>query len=630
MAPTLHPLLLRQLRRLGLDADGPPPSAGQWPQLMERLSRAYADADQDRYLLERSQEVASREMGDLHAELHASQARLANLVALSSDWVWEQDAEGRFTYVSEEVARAGIDPAAMLGRARQVTALPPVPGSSPATYEERIATRQPLRNFTYGSMLANGQPMYTRINCDPVYRDGQFAGYRGVACDVTQATLAEMRVIQLARYDGLTGLPNRGMFMDQLDSTLATARSAGTSFAVLFIDLDRFKSVNDTLGHEAGDELLKVMSRRLSGLLRGSDMVARLGGDEFVVLIESCVDPAALSKVASRLLTELNEPLPLCGRTVQVSGSVGLALYPQDGQDAAHLLKNADTAMYLAKARGKNNFQFFTAELAHRAARFFSLEGDLRQAIERGELYLHYQPKYSTTTSALCGMEALIRWNHPQRGQVSPSEFIPLAEESGLIVPIGRWVMETACSQLRSWRDAGLEPPRCAINLSARQFACQRLVEDLHDALAVNALESSAIELELTESVLMADPDRAQATLHRLQALGVRVAIDDFGTGYSSLAYLKRFPAQTLKLDRSFVSGLPSNRDDIAITRAVIAVAHSLGLDVVAEGVETPAQLELLRALGCEQVQGFLLGHPQAPDALASLMRRMAPLSQAA
>ena len=630
MTPDLHPLLQRQLRRLGIDADGSGPSPAQWPQLVQRLSRAYADADQDRYLLERSQDLASREMNALHAELHASQARLANLVALSSDWVWEQDAEGRITYISDEVARLGIDPQQVLGRLRRLDALPAVAGSCPQAFAARLAARQPVRNFTYGVVLPDGQPLYIRLSGDPVYEDGQFIGYRGVACDVTHATQAEMQVIQLARFDSLTGLPNRSMFMDRLDSALASAQGSGGQFAVLFIDLDRFKHINDTLGHEAGDELLKVISRRLTGLLRGGDMVARLGGDEFVVLIESCVDPAALSKVASRLLTELCEPLPLSGRTAQISGSVGVALYPQDGQDAATLLKNADTAMYLAKSRGKNNFQFFTAELAERATRFFALEGDLRQAIDRGELALHYQPKFNTSTGALCGMEALLRWQHPQRGMVSPDEFIPLAEESGLIVPIGRWVMDTACRQLRAWRDDGLDPPRCAINLSARQFAGDRMVNDLHDALAIAALESDAIELELTESTLMADPEHAQATLRQLRALGVRVAIDDFGTGYASLSYLKRFPVQSLKLDRTFVSGLPTNPDDIAITRAVIAVAHSLDMQVVAEGVETPAQLALLRAMGCEQVQGLLLGQPQAPDALAPLLRRMAALPQAA
>ena len=488
----------------------------------------------------------------------------------------------------------------MIGQRRQVEALPAVAGSDPAAYAACLAQQQPLRNFTYGLRLADGRPRYVRISGDPVFDEGVFTGYRGVACDVTQATLAEVQVIQLAHHDSLTGLPNRGRFMDHLARTLAAAGPAGADFAVLFIDLDRFKFINDTLRHEAGDQLLTVMAQRITSLLRGGDMVARLGGDEFVVLITDCIDPAALSKVASRMLCELAEPLTLCGRTVQISGSVGLSLFPADGLDSATLLKNADTAMYLAKSRGKNNFQCFTAELAQRAARFFALESDLRHAFDRDELMLHFQPKFSTTSSgALCGLEALIRWRHPERGLVSPAEFIPLAEECGLIVPIGRWVMQAACRQVRQWRDDGLAPPRCAINLSARQFASDRVVEDLQDALALSALEPGALEVELTESVLMADPARAQQALSRLQAMGVRIAIDDFGTGYSSLSYLKRFSANALKLDRSFVSGLPHNRDDVAITRAVIAVAQSLHMEVVAEGVETAEQLDLLRTLGC-------------------------------
>ena len=591
------------------------------------MGRAYADADQDRYLLERSQELASREMGELHAELRASQARLANLVALSSDWVWEQDAEGRFTYISDDAPRVGLNPNWLLGQQRTVDALPPVAGNCPIDYAERVAARLPLRNFSYGVLLPDGRTLYVRISADPVMEDGRFMGYRGVACDITQATLSEMRVVQLARFDSLTGLANRSTFIDQLELVLAKARAAKSGFAVLFIDLDRFKFVNDTLGHDAGDVLLQVMSSRLAALLRDADMVARLGGDEFVVLIDGVVEPAVLSRMACRLLTELSEPLELRGRTVQVSASAGISLYPTDGQDPATLLKSADAAMYLAKARGKNNFQFFTDELAQRAKQLFALEGDLRQAVARDELVLHYQPQYDTASGQLCGLEALIRWQHPQRGLVSPVDFIPLAEESGLIVPIGRWVMETACRQIREWRDAGFEPPRCAINLSARQFASDHLVEDLNDALAARALDASALELELTESALMADLDHAQQSLHRLRSLGLRIAVDDFGTGYSSLANLKRFPAHALKLDRSFVSGLPHNRDDVAITRAVIAVAHSLQLEVVAEGVETHEQLALLRTLGCEKVQGFLLGRPMTPDALRPSLARVAPLA---
>jgi diguanylate cyclase (GGDEF)-like protein len=626
----LHHLLLRQLRRLGVMPDAPSVDGALWAKVLERVSQAYTEADQDRYTLERSQSLVSKEMGDLHAELKASQARLANLVAFSSDWVWEQDANLRFTYISSEAADAdGSAPGQTLGDLRCVDALPPVPGHDPAVFNAQVAARQPFRNFTYGLKLPSGLPVYLRISGDPLFEDGCFKGYRGVACDVTQATMNEMQVVQLARYDGLTGLANRNMFMNELQCKLTTAQKTGLPFAVLFIDLDRFKFINDTMGHDAGDELLKVMAERLTGLLRDADMVARLGGDEFVVLIDSCIEPGALSKVASRLLTLLAEPMRVAGRKVQVSGSVGISLYPADGTDAPTLLKNADTAMYLAKARGKNNFQFFTAELAQRAARYFSLENDLRQALDRQEFALHYQPKFETDTGALSGVEALLRWHHPQRGLLGPAEFIPLAEESGLIVPIGRWVMNEACRQIRAWLDDGFAPPRCAINLSVRQFANDGLLDDLRSALDDAGLPAQALEVEITESLLMADPDRAQKALQRLKSLGILVAIDDFGTGYSSLAYLKSFTAQALKIDRSFIERLPHSRDDAAITQAVIAVAHSLGMVVVAEGVETEAQLAFLKAQGCEQVQGFLLGRPLPPDVVCTLFAPAEPARQA-
>lgn len=626
----LHPLLRRQLRRVGIDPGGADAIPAALAQLLQCVSNAYGDADQERYLLERSQELASREMGVLYADLKASQARLSSLVSLSSDWLWEQDAELRFTYISPHVASIGIDVEAMMGSRRGVRELPPVADNDPDIFEQRLAAHGSFRDFTYGVSLSDGRPFYIRISGEPVFDNGQFKGYRGVGSDVTKATLAEQQVLQLARFDSLTGLANRSMFLQELDRVLASARASDRSFAVLFIDLDRFKSINDTLGHDAGDDLLKVMAGRLSGLLRGADMVARLGGDEFVVLVDGCAEPAALSKVASRVLNVLCEPMRVCERNVQVSGSVGISIYPADGADAASLLKSADTAMYQAKARGKNNFQFFTPQLALRAAQHFALEGDLRQALARGELRLYYQPKFEISSGLICGMEALIRWQHPQRGMLAPGEFIELAEESGLIVPMGRWVMEEACRQLRQWREDGLDPPRCAINLSVRQFSSDTLVEDIRAALAVSALESGVIEVEITESLLMSDPERALRALRALHDMGVRIAIDDFGTGYSSLAYLKRFPAHTLKIDRSFVKGLPDDRDDGAITQAVIAMAHSLSMQVVAEGVENEAQLNYLRRLGCDQAQGYLLGRPIPAHELATRLPGACAIGRAA
>ena len=631
MPPTcdLHPLLQRQLRRLGLSAETAEPA---WTLLLERVGRAYHEAEQDRYLLERSQDIASREMSDLYHALQAerdllesrvkertealqiSQGRLSSLVSLSSDWIWEQDAELRFTYLSEGLKHAtGVDPAGLLGQRRQLDKVADLPADVVAEHERRLAERLPFRDLVYCIESRAGHGAYINVSGEPIFdAEGQFKGYRGVGRDVTHQRLAEQQVLKLARYDALTNLPNRNMFIDELERTLARSRRSGDGFALFFIDLDRFKNINDSLGHGAGDRLLQVMATRLRELLRDSDLVARLGGDEFVVLLEGGTEPSALAGVARKALAAIAEPVLIDDRSFQVTGSVGISLYPQDGCDAATLLKHADAAMYLAKDCGKNNFQFYTAQLAAQSAQQFALESDLRAALQRDELQLHYQPKVRLADGAMIGMEALLRWMHPQRGLLAPGAFISLAEDSGLILPIGLWVLGAACRQIRAWRDTGLHVPRCAINLSARQFVTDTLVEDVARALAAHGLEAGALEVEITESVLMADPQRANRTLLGLHELGVRIAIDDFGTGYSSLAYLKRFPAQTVKIDRSFVSGLPDDRDDAAITQAVIAMAHSLGLEVVAEGVETQAQLEHLRGLGCDEAQGYLIGRPMA------------------
>ena len=640
--PGLHRLLLRQLRRLGLDA-ATLPSADAWSALLERVSRAYNEGEQDRYLMERSQELASQEMNGLSEALRRerdglearvlertealrlSEARLASLVSLSADWIWEQDAEMRMTYITDGVRSAtGLEPADLLGRRRQDFSAFDAEPQVLAEYEARLAARQPFRDFVYATQRQDGSTRHLRISGEPMFdAEGRFLGYRGVGSDITAATMAARQVEQLARFDGLTGLPNRTMFIDELDRAIARARRTDGVFALCFIDLDRFKNINDSLGHAAGDELLKLMARRLRGLLRETDLVARLGGDEFVVLLEGSVEPLMLAQVGHKMLAVIAEPLMLHDRSYQVSGSIGIALFPADGGDAATLLKHADAAMYLAKQQGKNNVQFYTGELADAVARQFALESELRGAIERDELVLHYQPKTDIASGAMLGVEALVRWQHPVRGLVPPGDFIPLAEERGLIVPIGRWVIDAACRQLREWLDAGLNAPRCAVNLSAHQLASLALIDDIRSALARHRLPPDALEVELTESVLMADPERANGMLQQLHAMGVRISIDDFGTGYSSLSYLKRFPAQALKIDRSFIRGLPADVDDVAITQAVIAMAHSLGLQVVAEGVETAEQLAMLRGLGCDEAQGFHLHRPLPAEKLSALLQQV-------
>jgi diguanylate cyclase (GGDEF)-like protein/PAS domain S-box-containing protein len=551
----MHALLERQLRRLGIDPQTPPTGPDAWQELLQRVSRAYEENDRERYLLERSQELASKETSQLYAALRAerdqldrrvqertealllSEGRLSSLLSLSADWIWELDEQLRFVFISEGLEQAtGIHPSELLGRKRMAEWADSDWQAAPedlAVYHDCVETRRAFRDFTVRVRRQDGQRRHIRMSGEPVFDpEGRFRGYRGVARDVTSAVIAEQRVQQLARFDSLTGLPNRNMFLSELERAIARSRRKDESFALCFIDLDRFKTINDTLGHDAGDELLKLMAQRLHSSLRESDLVARLGGDEFVVLVEPCGDASTLTALANKLLAAISQPGSLHGCTFLVTGSVGIGIHPQDGSDAPTLLKHADAAMYLAKERGKNNVQFYTAELAELAAQQFEMESALRLALARDELCLHFQPKVDVHDGTMLGMEALVRWQRPLRGLVPPDEFIPLAEERGLIVPIGRWVMRAACRQIHAWRQAGLEPPPVAVNLSARQFADESLLDDLRRSLERYGVRPRDLEVELTESALMSDPERASAVLDQLQKLGVRIAIDDFGTGY--------------------------------------------------------------------------------------------------
>jgi diguanylate cyclase (GGDEF)-like protein/PAS domain S-box-containing protein len=625
MPPELHPLLARQLRKLGLAPEQSPPTP-EFALLLSHVSRAYADFDQERYLRDRSENIASAEMVDLNRALQASRARLGSLLSLSSDWIWEQDAEGRFTFVSEELeARTGLDRQALLGRACSADGALKTALDDLARMRDCVCGHERFHHVTFEVVSARGQCHHMRITGEPVFDGSRFVGYRGVGSDVTAAVLATRKIQQLACYDSLTGLPNRHLFMEELNHMLARSLRYGRRFALLFIDLDRFKLVNDNLGHAVGDAMLQTVGNRLGRLLRDADLLARLSGDEFVVVTEADCEVASLAKVASRILATITEPMLIDSRRLETSASIGIGICPTDGADAASLLRAADAAMYQAKSRGRNKFEFFTAELAQRAALHFALEGELRLAVKRRQLELHYQPKVDARTGRLVGAEALVRWNHPARGHLSPAAFIEMAEESGLIVPIGRWVLDAACAQMARWQNAGLAPPRCAVNISVQQIASGSLIADVRSALEQSGLDAQQLEIEVTESMLMADPLQAASVLEELDRLGVHIAIDDFGTGHSSLAYLKRFPVRTLKIDRSFVHELPGDAEDLAITRAVIAMGHSLGVCIVAEGVETMAQRDCLVAMGCDVLQGYLFGHPGKPDEFEALWRKTRP-----
>jgi diguanylate cyclase (GGDEF)-like protein len=442
---------------------------------------------------------------------------------------------------------------------------------------------------------------------------------------------AEERIQRLAHYDALTGLPNRALLRDRLGQALRAAERGGRGVAVAFIDLDDFKLINDSLGHGAGDALLRIMSQRIQACVRGSDTVARLGGDEFVVVLaDQSGPPEAVRQTLQRIIDHVARPATLLpGRDVQVSCSAGLAFYPADGLDGEALLANADAAMYRAKELGRNNLQFYQHDMGGRSHERLALQDGLRRAIERDEFFLHYQPQVDLRTRRIIGVEALIRWRHPELGLVPPGKFIPLAEENGLILPIGDWVLQAACRQGRAWQDAGLPPVTMAVNVSARQFRDAAWTDRVAQALQDSGLAARHLELELTESMLMQDPAQAAARMRQLQAMGIQLAIDDFGTGYSSLGALKRFPLARLKIDQSFVRDIAVDEDDKAIVMAIIAMARRLNLKVLAEGVEAEAQALFLHECGCDEAQGYHFGRPMPAAAVGELLALQGATSSA-
>ncbi|MEO8360818.1 MAG: EAL domain-containing protein [Vicinamibacteria bacterium] len=429
------------------------------------------------------------------------------------------------------------------------------------------------------------------------------------------------RVEYLAYHDGLTTLPNRSLFSKLLGQSIQVAHRYGRSLAVLFLDLDRFKQINDTLGHEAGDQLLKEVAERLTACLRGSDTVARLGGDEFVVLLPEIQDEKYIAAVAQKILAACARPFLLVGQDFRVTASIGICTYPQDGLDEQTLTKNADIAMYKAKEEGKNNFQFYSARLNATSLERLALESALRRALERSEFQLHYQTKREIRTGRITGLEALLRWQHPDLGMVAPMKFIPMAEETGLIVPIGKWVLKTACLQNMAWQKQGLPSLSIAINLTSRQFSDEHLLIDLDDILRQTGMDPRYLELEIGESLLMRDVESTLRILSGLKSMGIRIAIDDFGAGYSSLSTLRQFPLDSIKIDRSFIRDATSVAEDKDLTQAIIAMGRTLSLTVVAQGVETKEQADFLRLNACDEVQGFYLNKPLPADEIASLLR---------
>jgi diguanylate cyclase (GGDEF)-like protein/PAS domain S-box-containing protein len=478
----------------------------------------------------------------------------------------------------------------------------------------------------------NGQIFYEDKTITPLTdQKGKITHFIATGKDITEQMEVQERLRYLSQHDPLTEVPNRNLLMDHLNQALAQARCNDRVVAVLFLDLDRFKLINDTLGHDAGDQVLMAVSRRLRKCVRKTDTVARLGGDEFAIVLSNIGQPHDISAIARGILEVFSHPIELKDREVFVTASMGISVYPYNSEDPPTLLQYAHIAACEAKDNGRNNYRFYTRKTGtnDRSIDRLNLETDLRRALERGEFLLHYQPQVELSSGRIVGLEALIRWQHPDLGLVAPVEFISLLEETGLIVPVGEWVLRSACQQARAWSEAGIHLPRISVNLSARQLDDSGLLAVIDKLRNDMPQESNFLELEITESVIMRHGDVPVDTLQALNAMGVRLTIDDFGTGYSSLAYLKRFPIQTLKIDRSFIKDLTVDTDDAAIVSAVIALARGLGLKVVAEGVETPEQLRFLRAKRCDAIQGYVFSRPQPAEDITALLKEGRPLRPA-
>jgi len=564
-------------------------------------------------------------------QLRQREERYASLVELAAIGISHVATNGRFLYANRQLC-------SMLGYTLdELLALTVRDISHPEDLHVTSADTARLRAGEIQSFKA--EKRYLRKDGAPIWVRLTIAAERGpdrrilhdvsIVEDVSDRRAAEERVRYLATHDELTGLANRTMFGQLLSHAIEQRRRYGRHFAVMFVDLDRFKLVNDSMGHEGGDLLLQEVATRLRGCLRASDVVARFGGDEFVLLVEELPDRDAAAVVARHVLSAVIQPARILGQECRVTASVGVTMCPDDAEEPAALLKNADLAMYMAKEEGKNAFQFYSPEISVLSSQRVTIEASLRGALERGELTMHYQAKVDVRTGAISGVEALMRWTHPEMGWVPPATFIPIAEETDLIVPIGRWAVRTACAQSATWLAAGLPPVRMAVNLSPRQFTDPDLVTNIASALQETGMRPDLMELEITEGVMMQDVERALDKLVAIRQLGVRLAIDDFGTGYSSLSQLKRLPIDTLKVDRSFIRDLPADAENIGITEAIIAMGKSLGVTVVAEGVETVEQEAFLSARMCHEMQGFLFSRPIPPEDFAELLRTHVPVRRA-
>ena len=632
----MHSLLLRQINRYLGSPDEIPENLLPF---LEAISASYVADDSDRSLIDHSLDVMSTELEErnqaLRRELNErrqAESRIEQSLSLlratldaTADGIVAVDNGQRVeSFNARFLEMWHIPPEAIGGlHAREITVLMARQLMAPDAFIEMArhfdadvgadAERCEVLDLNDGRILE----CYSR----PRRIGEQIVGRVWSFRDITERRQAETRLAYMANYDSVTGLPNRHLLRERLDRAIKHEARSHRHLAIMFLDLDNFKSINDTLGHDVGDRVLQVVANRLLACLRESDTVARIGGDEFTVLVEDMTTMESIAALAQQIIDSLSLPFPLDGREMFCTVSVGIAIYPDDSESLDGLMKSADSAMYRAKEQGRNTYRFFTEDMHRRAYERLLLENRLRGALKRGEFQLHYQPQIDVASGATVGIEALLRWNDEERGLVPPVELIGVLEDTGMIVEVGHWVLEEACAFNQSLREIGLPPIRVAVNISPRQFRQKGLVESIRQILSNTGLGAEYLDLEITESVLV-DAVDAPDVLERLSGMGVRLSIDDFGTGYSSLSYLKRFPIDTLKIDRSFVRDIMTDSDDAAITVAIIALSRSLRLKVLAEGVETAEQLASLRHHGCDEIQGFLYARPMSGDALVAWLRQ--------
>ena len=562
---------------------------------------------------------ASHELERLQAE--PQMRKLSSAVEQTADVVIITDRHGVIEYVNPAFERGtGYSSAEALGQTPRL-----VRSDKQGDGFFRKLWSTILAGEVFSDVLVNrrkdGSFYYEEKTITPLKdAQGNVTHFISTGKDVTERMQTQEKLEFMAQHDALTKLPNRVLLLDRLTQSVARARWRQRMVAVLFVDLDRFKTINDTLGHEAGDQLLQQLGARFSHNVREGDTVARFGGDEFIILLSDVANDKDSVQVAQKILDALKAPFLIQNQSLYITASIGISLAPNDGEDAATLLKHADIAMYRAKELGKNTYQFYSAEMSARAFERLSLENSLRHALERNEFVLHYQPQFDVTTGRIFGVEALLRWQHPDFGLVPPADFISLLEETGLIVPTGEWVLEAAGRQMQAWHVAGHRQLQLAVNLSPRQVLSGALLETVRRVLKYIPDKTGWLELEITEGLLVQQSQALMETFDTLRALGVKLAVDDFGTGYSSLAYLRRLPIDSLKIDRSFVRDVPGDADDSAITTTIIAMARSLRLEVIAEGVENAAQRDFLSAHGCQRMQGYLFARPVPPQGLSRML----------